>query len=345
MKSKIILALSFATLLIASVAIVDAQGPNPRAPRANLGTAFTYQGQLKNSGTAYSGSGACDFQFKLYDASSAGTRIGSTQTASSVSVSSGYFTAPLDFGASAFTGDARWLDISVRCPAGSGSYTALAPRQQITPAPHALALPGLYTQQNAISPSLIGGYSGNIISNTVVGGTIGGGGYSGFPNRVWSNYATVGGGANNIASASYSTIDGGFFNTIAITGNHSAIGGGANNKVSGAYAVVGGGYMNTASNQYASIGGGAYNEATGISSVVAGGGAVSCGVGCTLLSRNKASGDASSVGGGWGNTASGNYAMIPGGASNSATMPYSFAAVAARKRITMARSCGATRRI
>ncbi len=304
--------------------IADAQGPEPRAPRANLGTAFTYQGQLKSSGSPYSG--ACDFQFKLYAASSAGTQIGSTQTASSVSVSSGFFTTQIDFGASAFTGDARWLDISVRCPTGSGSYTTLAPRQQLTPAPYALALPGLYTQQNATSPNLIGGYSGNVISNTVVGGTIGGGGYSVFPNRVWGNYTTVGGGANNTAGGSYSTIGGGLGNSVAVTVSAAVIGGGSQNTARGSNATVGGGFMTFAGNNYATVGGGAYSEATGTASVVAGGGAVSCGVGCTFLSRNKASGDASSVGGGWGNTASGTYATIPGGVSNSATMPYAFAA-------------------
>jgi hypothetical protein len=304
--------------------IADAQAPQPRAPRANLGTAFTYQGQLKNSGTPYTG--ACDFQFKLYDDASAGAQIGATQTTSSVSVSSGFFTTQIDFGTSAFNGNARWLDIGVRCPAGSGSYTTLTPRQAMTPAPYALALPGLYTQQNVVSPNLIGGYSGNIISNTVIGGTIGGGGYSGFPNRVWSNYATVGGGANNTAAGSYATIDGGSYNTAAITGYYSAIGGGANNSVSGSYAIVGGGFLNIASNSYAIVGGGVSNEATGVSSVVAGGGAVSCGAGCTFMTRNKASGDASSVGGGFGNTASGNYATVPGGANNSAVMPYAFAA-------------------
>ena len=270
--------------------IADAQAPQPRAPRANLGTAFTYQGQLKNSGTPYTG--ACDFQFKLYDDASASAQIGATQTTSSVSVSSGFFTTQIDFGTSAFNGNARWLDIGVRCPAGSGSYTTLTPRQAMTPAPYALALPGLYTQQNVVSPNLIGVYIGNIISNTVIGGTIGGGGYSGFPNRVWSNYATVGGGANNTAAGSYATIDGGSYNTAAITGYYSAIGGGANNSVSGSYAIVGGGFLNIASNSYAIVGGGVSNEATGVSSVVAGGGAVSCGAGCTFMTRNKASGDA-----------------------------------------------------
>jgi hypothetical protein len=56
-------------------------------------------------------------------------------------VANGLFTIPdLDFGGSAFTGEARWLAISVRCPAGSGRHTALDPRQALTAAPYALTL-------------------------------------------------------------------------------------------------------------------------------------------------------------------------------------------------------------
>jgi hypothetical protein len=40
----------------------------------------------------------------------------------------------------AFTGDERFLAIAVRCPAGSGSYTPLTPRQRLNAAPYALSL-------------------------------------------------------------------------------------------------------------------------------------------------------------------------------------------------------------
>lgn len=104
-----------------------------------VGTTFTYQGQLKKDGAPHNG--ACDFQFSLWDAASGGAQVGTTQTKSNVSVSNGLFTIPdLDFGAAAFTGAARWLQIAVRCPTGSGSYTTLSPRQALTAAPHALTL-------------------------------------------------------------------------------------------------------------------------------------------------------------------------------------------------------------
>ncbi len=46
----------------------------------------------------------------------------------------------LDFGDKAFEGDERWLAIAVRCPAGSGTYTTLNPRQLLSAVPYALGL-------------------------------------------------------------------------------------------------------------------------------------------------------------------------------------------------------------
>ena len=102
-----------------------------------LGTAFAYQGLLKQGGLP--ANATCDFQFGVYDALSAGTAIGSTQTVSAVSVTNGTFSVQLDFGPSAFMGDARWLQIAARCPAGSGSYATLSPRSPITATPYALS--------------------------------------------------------------------------------------------------------------------------------------------------------------------------------------------------------------
>lgn len=127
-------------LLTLAVGWAQAQGPGPQGDtniQAALGTAFTYQGRLQQNDSPVSGN--CDFQFSLWDAASGGAQVGTTQTKTGVAVSDGYFTIPdLDFGAGAFQGDARWLTIAVRCPAGSGSYTTLSPRQTLTAAPYAL---------------------------------------------------------------------------------------------------------------------------------------------------------------------------------------------------------------
>ena len=199
------LALLLATLLIGPASGVRAQdgGPaagdaasQPQAPAETLGTAFTYQGRLVDAGNP--ASGVYDFQFRLYDAASGGSQIGAVQAVDNVGVSGGLFTVAPDFGSGTFDGQARWLGIAVKRDA-DGSYATLSPRVVLTPAPHALALPGLWTQQNATSPNLIGGYAGNVMGAGVQGGVIGGGGYSGPTNRVYDNYGTVGGGSGNVA--------------------------------------------------------------------------------------------------------------------------------------------------
>jgi len=163
-----------AVLLALVVGSGQAQGPTPSQPspsqgegrvgvQAALGTAFTYQGQLKQGGNPVNDN--CDFQFSLWDAESDGTQVGTTQTKSNVSVSNGLFTTSLDFG-SVFTGDALWLAVAVRCPAGSGSYTTLSPRQGLTAAPYALGLrPGaaIVGQEGAYSAlSVSNGYPGGV---------------------------------------------------------------------------------------------------------------------------------------------------------------------------------------
>jgi hypothetical protein len=90
---------------------------------------------LTDGGTVANGN--YDVQFTLWDSLSGGSQIGSPQTLSTVSVSSGIFSVTLDFGAGAFTGANRFLEISARL-AGGGSFTLLTPREQITSTPYAV---------------------------------------------------------------------------------------------------------------------------------------------------------------------------------------------------------------
>ncbi|MCC6823363.1 MAG: hypothetical protein IT579_21745 [Verrucomicrobia subdivision 3 bacterium] len=99
------------------------------------GTAFTYQGRL-DEGTNPA-SGIYDLQFTLYDSSGGPAVVAGPVTNSPTSVSNGLFTATLDFGSDVFTGADCWLDIEVRTN-GGGAFTALAPRQKITPTPYAI---------------------------------------------------------------------------------------------------------------------------------------------------------------------------------------------------------------
>jgi len=106
-----------------------------------LGTEFVYQGQLKASGQPVVGS--ADYQFSLFDSPEAGGQIGATVVKSNVAFVNGVFTTSLDFGAAAFNGNARWLQVAVRSPAGSGSFTTLTPRQPLSATPYALRTRGI----------------------------------------------------------------------------------------------------------------------------------------------------------------------------------------------------------
>ena len=101
-----------------------------------VGTALTYQGQLQSGGTPVDDN--CDFSFSLWDAASTGNQVGSSQPALNIPVIGGLFAVELDFGSGVFTGEARWLQTSVRCPAGGGTYTTLVPRQALNPVPYAM---------------------------------------------------------------------------------------------------------------------------------------------------------------------------------------------------------------
>jgi hypothetical protein len=99
------------------------------------GTAFTYQGQLSASGSPANGD--YDFTFALFNTNSTiAGQVGSTLTNLDVGVTNGLFTVLLDFSTN-FPGASRWLAISVRSN-GVGSYTALTPLQELTPAPYAV---------------------------------------------------------------------------------------------------------------------------------------------------------------------------------------------------------------
>ena len=137
-----------------SPTLAQESGPTlPQSPQTAVGNAFTYQGYLEDSSGAVHSS--CDFQLSLWNSSSGGTQVGSTQTKTSVSVNSGYFSVPADFGTSAFDGNARYMQIAVRCPSGSGSYTTLSGRVELTAAPYAHSLrPGASVTGDTVNGSV-----------------------------------------------------------------------------------------------------------------------------------------------------------------------------------------------
>jgi len=352
MKGPQILAgvLTLALLLAVVAGSVHAQGPGPRGEVSTqatlMGTAFIYQGKLEAGDEPVNDE--CDVAFRLYDYPNGGSQVGSAITRT-VPISDGLFTVDLDFGGGIFTGDARWLGIRVKC-SGDSDFTTLTPRQALTPAPYALALPGLWTQQNGTSPNLIGGFNGNSVTAGVVGGTIGGGGASGNTNRVTDDYGTVGGGYNNQAGdnagatsgAPHATVGGGYGNVAshyeatvgggyqnAASGFRSTVGGGIWNGATGAWTTVAGGAVNVASGESDTIGGGYQNIASGGFATIGGGYDHNASGGSATIGggyQNTASADIAVVGGGYFNTASADGATVPGGENNVAGGDFSFAA-------------------
>lgn len=173
----------FAAVVFASLVASLAAGP-AAARQTPLGGAFTYQGSLKQAGEPVNG--LVDLQFTLFDAPSGGSQSSATLALGAVQVIDGVFTVQLDFGASAFAGDARWVQIDVASPSngGVGPYVGLSPRQPLTATPYALF---------ALQSKLSGSY-GEQVSLTNPANVLSGDG-AGLTNL---NPAALGGGVANI---------------------------------------------------------------------------------------------------------------------------------------------------
>ena len=125
-------------------------------------TSFTYQGRIADGGTVANGN--YDLQFGLWTSVSGGSQVGTTQSNNAVAVNNGVFTVSLDFGANAFPGASRFLEIALR-PAGVGSLTVLSPRQPITSTPYAIRSLNAVSADSVPAAGVPSG-SGNYIQNS-----------------------------------------------------------------------------------------------------------------------------------------------------------------------------------
>jgi hypothetical protein len=80
--------------------------------------------------------GVYDVEFRVFEQLAGGDQIGATSTAT-VTITDGRLVAIVDPGAGVFSGEDRWLGISVR-PFGGGAFTPLANRQRIGAVPYAI---------------------------------------------------------------------------------------------------------------------------------------------------------------------------------------------------------------
>jgi trimeric autotransporter adhesin len=121
-------------------------------------TEFSYQGFLSDNSA--SANGNFDFEFRLFDAATGGTLLGS-RVHPNVQVTNGVFSVVLDFGE--FASANRYLEIAVR-PPGGGTVTTLAPRSKVLSTPYstnainAINATNAQTTQNALQ---LGGVAAN----------------------------------------------------------------------------------------------------------------------------------------------------------------------------------------
>lgn len=165
------------------------------------------------------------------------------------------------------------------------------------------------------SPNVIGGHELNDVQGGAVGATISGGGTLDdgqgnlTPNIVNDDYGTVSGGQGNQA------------------GRWAAVGGGQNNMANGTTTTVAGGSRNTATAQGATVGGGDANTANGFVSTVGGGSGNTAGANRATVAGGSsnvivAQGSFGTIGGGFGNTLSDESGAISGGRINNAAGQY-----------------------
>jgi hypothetical protein len=219
-----------------------AQGPAPpgEAPIPPAGSGFTYQGRLRD-GDGNPIDNTCDLAFSLWDAESGGSQVGSDSTVTGVAVTEGYFTVVVngggEFGADAFTGAARWLEVAIRCSGDSNPIT-LDPRQVLNAAPYALSLqPGAI-----ISGTVVDGNSLTVMNDDANGRAVYGfaTGSGGWPVGLWGESdATSGTGVTGWASATSGTVEG-VYGVTASTEGSGVFGyaGAAEGETNGVYGLA-----------------------------------------------------------------------------------------------------------
>ncbi len=326
MRRLLISCLAFGLLGLMLSGLAYAQGETPPAPTAPQGTGFTYQGQLNHRGNPVNAT--CQLAFRLYNAATGDGLVG-TPITTTTPITHGLFTVVLNFGATAFQGETRWLDIRVLCP-GDLSFTTLE-RQALTNAPSALY--ALQSSWSGISDVPTGFADGVDNTGWDLNGNAGTNPTTAFLGTTDNTTLTlrvnnssvfrfvpgssspnlIGGYGNNwVKSDVYGAVIGGGGSSGAynrVTGNHGTVSGGSNNEAA-FRSVVGGGYSNTITTTawYGTIGGGSDNFMGGDYAVISGG------------YSNTVRSQSATIGGGEGNSVTGDYATISGGKEAAATL-------------------------
>jgi hypothetical protein len=290
------------------------------------GTAFTYQGRLMSSGSSVP-NGYYDLTFALYTASSGGSQVGSTITDAAQGVTNGLFSAVLDFGA-VFNGTTYWLQIGVRSN-GVGSYSPLAPREQLTPSPYSIfsGNSGVANQANSIAPGTVSPIQLNSLDSPSGGQVLAFNG-SGL---IWTNLASVSLGWSLTGNAGITP----GVNFLGTTDNEPLelwTYGDRALRLSFAERNLSSGILLLGWDDTVNVVGGYWGNYTtngAIGATIAGGGFIYYPPfigGASTPYPNAVTNDFGTVGGGADNTSGGFYGTVPGGYLNRAFGDYSLAA-------------------
>lgn len=158
-------------------------------------SAFNYQGFLTD--TVGPANGIYDLVFGLYDSVGGSATLGQPVARPGTHISNGVFAVTLDFGANAFDGQPRWLQINLRTN-GTQAYTTLSPRQAFASTPYAIraataATAGSVAANNVTGILSVGQLPAVVVTNRSAGMTLSGtfnGNGSGLSNL---NASTIGG--------------------------------------------------------------------------------------------------------------------------------------------------------
>jgi hypothetical protein len=310
-------------------------------------SSFTYQGRLDLNGVP--ANGIFDLTFALFPSSAGGTPVPSPQTNSAVAIHNGVFTVTIGSLASGlFNGSSYWLEISVRTN-GVGPFSALAPRQPITRAPHAsfadaASAAGLI---GTLPASSLGGTYGTPVTISNAANTFGGS-FTGNGAGLSNVNARM---LNGLSSASFWKTNGnsganptnGVFlgnadalpleikvggarafrfeyatDTLYGGATPNLIGGHPGNVVSNGFigaAVLGGGnatYPNRVGKSYATVVGGRGNTASGLAATAMGDGVTASGSAATAMGSGTVASSDAAMATGIGTTASGLYSTAMG---------------------------------
>ena len=191
-------------------------------------TAFNFQGRL-NDGSSPA-NGKYDLQFRLYDSITGGVQVGATIPKANLTLVNGVFSTQLDFGAAAFDGGDRFIEIGLRQTATGGNppnaYVVLGPRQQILSVPYTIRSSRATLADNSTTSNNSLNLGGVAASNYVQqdnSGNVGIGGNN-------SNYKLYVNG--NVRITGNQTLDG-----SSLTGGNSTVNG--NSEVGGTLKTLG----------------------------------------------------------------------------------------------------------